>query len=215
MRAFIYDAMMVRLTTAWYKAVLERLTVGARVLDVGIGTGSALLKNRELVVERDLRIVGLDINQHYVEKCRNNIARSGLEDRIGVRLESIDEHYSSQPYDAVYFSASFMLMGNPKASLQHVSQLLNLDGRIYFTQTFQDRPSAWFEYIKPRLRLATTIDFGQVTYEQDFQRVMSEANIDLTTLETLSRSSSRSTRLAIGKPINRLPNRLRGSDYQN
>ena len=203
MRAFIYDAMMVRLTTAWYKAVLERLTVGARVLDVGIGTGSALLKNRELVVERDLRIVGLDINQHYVEKCRNNIARSGLEDRIEVRLESIDEHYSSQPYDAVYFSASFMLMGNPKASLQHVSQLLNLDGRIYFTQTFQDRPSAWFEYIKPRLRLATTIDFGQVTYEQDFQRVMSEANIDLTTLETLSRSSSRSTRLAIGRPIKR------------
>ncbi|MCH7666881.1 MAG: hypothetical protein IH936_13250 [Acidobacteria bacterium] len=73
MRALIYDAMMVRLTAAWYKAVLERLRVGARVLDVGIGTGSALLKNRELVVERDLRIVGLDINQHYVEKCRNNI----------------------------------------------------------------------------------------------------------------------------------------------
>lgn len=203
MRAFIYDAMMVRLTAAWYRAVLERLRVGARVLDVGIGTGSALLKNRELVVERDLRIVGLDINQHYVEKCRKNIARSGLEDRIEVRLESIDEHYCSQPYDAVYFSASFMLMGDPKASLQHVSQLLNLDGRIYFTQTFQDRPSVLFEYIKPRLRLATTIDFGQVTYEQDFQRVMSEANIDLTTLETLSRSSSRSTRLAIGRPIKR------------
>ena len=43
--ADIYDALIVHMTARWYAAVLERLRArgsGARVLDVGIGTASAL-----------------------------------------------------------------------------------------------------------------------------------------------------------------------------
>ena len=49
LRARIYDAAIVHMTAAWYRAVLERQPPGCRLLDVGIGTGSALLANAAFV----------------------------------------------------------------------------------------------------------------------------------------------------------------------
>ena len=42
-RALIYDKAIVGLTAGWYRAVLGRLAPGSHLLDIGIGTGSALL----------------------------------------------------------------------------------------------------------------------------------------------------------------------------
>ncbi|MEA3641327.1 MAG: SAM-dependent methyltransferase, partial [Lamprobacter sp.] len=38
MRSYIYDALILRLTSQWYAEVLRRLPEGAAMLDVGIGT---------------------------------------------------------------------------------------------------------------------------------------------------------------------------------
>jgi hypothetical protein len=45
-RAFVYDALILKLTTKWYEVVLCRLDEGSIVLDVGIGTAGALTKIR-------------------------------------------------------------------------------------------------------------------------------------------------------------------------
>ena len=37
-RTTVYDALILKLTTKWYEAVLSRLDEGSTVLDVGIGT---------------------------------------------------------------------------------------------------------------------------------------------------------------------------------
>jgi hypothetical protein len=39
-RAFIYDAIILRMTEKWYRTVLERLADGSIILDIGIGTAS-------------------------------------------------------------------------------------------------------------------------------------------------------------------------------
>ena len=44
----------------WYQAVFQRLQRGDRILDVGIGTASALVKNKEEILERRLSVVGID-----------------------------------------------------------------------------------------------------------------------------------------------------------
>lgn len=199
MRGWIYDAAILPLTTKWYAEVLSRIPNGARLLDVGIGTGGALARNAHTIRGKELHVVGVDIDEDYVKRSQAHMRKAGVEDLVDVRLESIYEHHGG-PYDAAYFSASFMLMPDPPAVLRHVSTLLAPSGRVYFTQTFQDRKSMVMERAKPLLGRVTTIEFGRVTYEDDFRRTVEEGGLDLAEFVTMDRKGSRSYRLAVGVP---------------
>jgi cyclopropane fatty-acyl-phospholipid synthase-like methyltransferase len=196
-RGLIYDAAILPLTARWYAEVLGRLSRGARLLDVGIGTGGALARNASTVRDRDLHVVGVDIDHAYVERCKRRMRTAGLEDRVEVRLQSVTDHVAAEPYDAVYFSASFMLMPDPPAVLRHVTTLLAPGGRVFFTQTFQDRRSPVMERAKPLLKRLTTIEFGRVTYEAEFRAALAEGGVALSELETIGRSGGRSYRIAV------------------
>jgi SAM-dependent methyltransferase len=197
-RALIYDTAIVGLTAGWYRAVLERLPEGCRLLDIGIGTGSALLANADLLTAKRIHVTGLDIDRDYVERCRRAVAGRGLADVIAPRLESVYDHHGG-PYDAAYFSASFMLLPDPPAALRHVRSLLAPGGRIYFTQTFEHAPSRAVETLKPLLRLFTTIDFGRVTYEADFRRALAAGGETVEAFETLNAGARRSGALAVSR----------------
>ena len=198
-RSAVYDALIVRMTAGWYRAVLRRLPTGCRLLDVGIGTGAALLANADLLVEKDLHVTGVDVDAAYVAQCRQTVARRGLDGRITVRLESIDDHRGG-PYNAAYFSGSFMLLPHPAATLRYLRSLLVPGGPVYFTQTFEHRRSRTAEMTKPLLRLVTSIDFGRVTYEPVFRATVAEAGFELVEMETLQPGSHRAAVLAIARP---------------
>lgn len=199
MRAWIYDKAILGLTTRWYAEVLDRLRPGAHLLDVGIGTGGALAKNAATLRAKELRVTGVDIDPDYVKKARQRVHRAELDERVEVVLQSIYDH-AGGPYDAVYFSASFMLLPDPAEALHHVQSLLAPEGRVFFTQTFQDRESKVMERVKPMLKAATTIDFGRVTYEHDFRDVVEQGGLQLTELSVMGRRGARSYRLAVGVP---------------
>lgn len=199
MRAWIYDRAFKPMTTKWYRSVLEDLAPGTRVLDVGIGTGGAIVSNADLVNGLDLHIDGVDIDPDYVKSATKALAKAGLSERVSVALESIYDHQGG-PYDAVYFAASFMLMPDPQGALRHVMSLLKPTGRIYFTQTFQEKRSPVLEKVKPMLVKVTTIDFGQVTYEADFLRVVDEAGMEVIDNHTLHRRGSQTFRRVVGRP---------------
>ncbi len=193
LRGIIYDHTFAKLTIDWYRAVLERLPESAEVLDVGIGTGGAVTANANLIIEKNLQITGLDIDADYLERCEKALARAGLSNHVNVRLESVYDHQGG-PYDAVYFSGSFMLLPDPVAALKHVMSLLRSNGSVYFTQTFHDRPSPLAEKIKPILHRVTTIHFGRVTYWDDFQEVLQQADArvkDVVILKQLRNTSFR------------------------
>jgi cyclopropane fatty-acyl-phospholipid synthase-like methyltransferase len=198
-RSAIYDAVIVGMTAGWYRAVLARLPRGCRLLDVGIGTGAALLANAALLRERDVRVTGVDVDAAYVERCRAAVAHAGLDDRVAVHLESIDTHRGG-PYDAAYFSGSFMLLPAPVASLRRVGSLLAGGGVVYFTQTFEQRRSRVVELVKPLLSLVTSIDFGRVTYEPEFRATIAEAGFRLIELERLIPGARRAAVLAVARP---------------
>ncbi|HHJ38043.1 MAG TPA: class I SAM-dependent methyltransferase [Methylothermaceae bacterium] len=194
LRGIIYDHTFAKLTIDWYQAVLERLPEGAEVLDVGIGTGGAVAANANLILEKNLQVTGLDIDADYLERCEKTLAKAGLSDHVSVRLESVYDHQGG-PYDAVYFSGSFMLLPDPIAALKHVLSLLRANGSVYFTQTFHDRPSPLAEKIKPILHRVTTIHFGRVTYWEDFQEVLQQAGAGVKEVVILKQLRSTSFRL--------------------
>ncbi len=191
--------MILRLTARWYAAVLERLPDDAALLDVGIGTAGALRANAELVRRKRLHVTGIDIDADYIARAQRTLQRSGLQDRVEARLESVYDHRGG-PYDAVYFSASFMLLPEPERALRHCCTLLKPGGRIYFTQTIQQTPSRAMETLKPLLKRFTSIDFGRVTYEGAFKAQIRDAGLDLEAFATLARHGSRASCLAVAVP---------------
>ncbi|MBA1145895.1 class I SAM-dependent methyltransferase [Ectothiorhodospiraceae bacterium WFHF3C12] len=201
MRSLIYDSLLLRLTSRWYAEVLDRVPEGAALLDVGIGTAGALLANAPLVAQKRLQIVGIDIDADYVERARRRLRDSPLAERADVRLESVYDHQGG-PYDAVYFSGSFMLLPEPERALRHCAALLTPSGRMFFTQTIQRRPSRWLEAVKPMLKRATSIDFGRVTYEDEFKAQIQAAGLDLEELTALDDHGNRASCLAVASSSN-------------
>jgi SAM-dependent methyltransferase len=197
-RGWVYDRFVSGMTAQWYREVLGRLPEHARVLDVGIGTGAALARCADLVVAKDLRIVGLDIDPDYLRRCARNLAEAGLSERVGVRPTSVYHHHGG-PYDAVYFSASLMLLPDPVAAIAHTAAQLAPGGLVFATQTFQHRRSPVVERIKPLVRHVTTIQFGRVTYEDEFRRSFADAGVDIVEMYTMRATRQSSYRLAVGQ----------------
>jgi hypothetical protein len=50
------------------------------------------------------------------------------------------------------------------------------------------------------LRTLTTIDFGRVTYEDDFRTELQTANVDLVEMAKLGGTRSRSYHIAVARP---------------
>jgi SAM-dependent methyltransferase len=199
-RAALYDLIIVPLTASWYDAVLNRVPVGCRLLDVGIGTGGALVAHAEQLRAMEIHVTGVDIDADYIERCVRVVQRERLQAFVVPRLESVYDHRGG-PYDAAYFSGSFMLLPDPPAAVRHVVQLLAPGGRLYFTQTFEHRRSRFLEVLKPLLRRLTTIDFGRVTYEADFTEALAAAGVAVTERVELHGSRQRSALLFVARPV--------------
>jgi SAM-dependent methyltransferase len=169
-RSWFYDAIIVAMTATWYRAFLNRVPMDAEILDVGIGTGTGLLHNRDLVVSKRLHVVGIDIDQDYVDAARLNVARC----RLGSHVEIIcTTNYQGGPFDAIYFSGSFMIIPNKVEFLKRMRGMLRSSehSRVYFSQTLE-KPGivgAIMTWLKPTLKWLTTIDFGTVTYRRNLE----------------------------------------------
>jgi SAM-dependent methyltransferase len=199
LRGWLYDQLVSGMTAEWYRQVLERLPDGARMLDVGIGTGAALARCADLVRAKRLDVVGLDIDPDYLARCRARTARAGLAGHVRPQLGSVYDHVGG-PYDAAYFSASLMLLPDPVGAIKHVAGLLSPGGRVFSTQTFHHRRSAVLEWAKPLAKHITTIHFGRVTYEDEFRRAFTDAGVELEELVTMRSTRHSSYRLAVARP---------------
>ena len=89
--ADIYDVVIIHMTERWYSEVLGRLDAGQRMLDVGIGTGSALCTpaNAALVATKRLKIVGIDYEERYIAKAKAVAASAGLSEALKVHCASV------------------------------------------------------------------------------------------------------------------------------
>lgn len=192
-RARVYDALIVQLTSGWYAEVLRRLPRKSALLDVGIGTGSALANNRDALVSKQITVEGVDYDGDYVKQCRALLAERALETRVAVHHASFYD-YEGGPFDGVYFSASLMIMPDPVAALRRAASMLKPGGFIYTTQTIQTRRSKLVEIGKPLLKFLTTIDFGSVTYEDDLLVTFKKAGLTLVENVAISGSTMDSTR---------------------
>lgn len=183
--ADFYDIVIIRMTRVWYRAVLDRCDVGERMLDVGIGTATALIKNKALLMQKRISVVGVDYEEAYVKKAETVIANAGLSKEVKVHCRSIyDPNLLADvgggiKFDCAYFSGSLTLMPDPPAALRCAASMLTDNGVVYVTQTFQNQPSPLTERVKPMLHRLTSIDFGRVTYAEEIAQIAAKAGMTI------------------------------------
>ena len=70
-----------------------------------------------------------------------------------------------------------MLMPDSAEALRVAKSQVVPGGPIYITQTIQNVKSPLMEWIKPRLSIVTTIDFGKVTYHSQIMELAKAAGL--------------------------------------
>ena len=225
-KSFIYNTIILQMTEKWYRVVLTRVDDGSVFLDVGIGNGGALLRCKDVIIAKDLKIIGIDIDDAYVEVGKVAIQEAELSDRVSIDKVSIydcnDKSLSelasklgidatnSCPIDVVYFSGSFSLLPDPVKALQLISKDIlstsgssssssgstDRGGSIYITQTYQRRTPFFLPYLKPLIKYVTTIDFGQLVKVEDVLETFKESGLDVVEHEVIEGSVDNSYQAA-------------------
>jgi alpha-N-acetylglucosaminidase len=170
MRNMLYQWVIGDATEHCYRSCLNYVYEKAVILDVGIGNGLMVKDHHREIKEKQLKIVGLDIDRTYLRHCREMVKNYDLADQIHL-IESRVEDFQPNghgSFDFILFSMSFMLLDNQERVLRRACKWLKSGGKILFFQTMFKSRNRLLEEIKPRLKHLTTIEFGEVTYDRDF-----------------------------------------------
>ncbi len=205
----LYNLIFSDMSKLCYNKCLQLYPENARILDVGIGNGVMIKNNHMLIKEKNLKITGLDINRHYLDHCRKMIVEFKLEKQVSVIHQSVLSFSPPEKhcYDYVFFGQSFMLMNEQGKILEKTKEWLNPQGKVVFFQTMFKNKSKLMEFVKPRLKFLTTVDFGKVTYEKDFYKLLDQGNFCPCEDKLLKRNVFKGEhRLIVTRPENSLHN---------
>jgi len=181
MKSLLYNLVINDLSRHCYENCLNYFPQRSAVLDVGIGNGAMLRNFHPLIRSKNLRITGIDINRYYLEHCRQLIEKYGLQDNITIYRMPVEEYEPapSASFDFILFSMSFMLFKDQDSVLERTMSWLKPGGKIIFFQTIHKDRFPLMEFIKPKLKYLTTVEFGKVTYEHEFRTTLQEHNLQV------------------------------------
>jgi S-adenosylmethionine-diacylgycerolhomoserine-N-methlytransferase len=130
----IYD-----LTRKYYllgrDVLIERLSLfeGARVLELGCGTGRNLIAAAKRYPQANF--FGIDISSQMLETARQNVAKAGLSNRIVLAQgdasdPAVTQIFGTGPFDRVFYSYTLSMIPVWREALAAGAAALAPDGRI-------------------------------------------------------------------------------------
>lgn len=181
MRNKLYEWLIGDATNYCYRSCLDYFSENSAILDVGIGNGVMVKDYHAAIKKKRLDITGLDINSTYLRQCRALVKNYDLSDRIKLYEQSVEAFrpLKDRSFDFILFSMSFMLLEDQEAVLERVSNWLRPEGEIVFFQTMFENRNRFIEMLKPRLKNLTTIEFGKVTYDDEFYGLLEKNNFSV------------------------------------
>lgn len=82
-----------------------------------------------------------------------------------------------------------MLMPDRVKALDIAKNLLSENGKIYFLMTLFQKKGYFQELagkVKPYLKYLTSIDFGQITYENEFTNILKDNGLNISYMKRLT-----------------------------
>ena len=129
------------------------LRPGARVLDIGCGTGLNFPLLQEQIGDAG-QLVGLDASQAMLDQARQRIAKAGWRnvELIHADAARLDEVVGTAPYDAVLFTYSLSIISDWRSAWAQARAVLLPGGRAAIVDL--SLPSGWGLPWWPLARLA-------------------------------------------------------------
>ena len=156
---------------------------------IDIGTGTGLPLQHFLKTAKAKRVLAIDINEAYVRRATQRFAN---DKRVDVRLMdfmSLDKSFTEK-FDVVFFGFSFMLMPDKELALRKAANLVKDGGKIILTLTLYDKKSAITEFIKPKIKYLTSVDFGDTMYKKDIPLLLRKADFEEVSSQRLQPSGN-------------------------
>jgi 2-polyprenyl-3-methyl-5-hydroxy-6-metoxy-1,4-benzoquinol methylase len=126
---FFRPGYLANLVSSWLPAldgVVEKLSSGARVADIGCGHGaSTILMAKAFPASR---FVGSDYHEDSIEAARQAAARAGVADRVSFEVASAKDFGGGGGFDLVCVFDALHDMGDPAGAARHVREQLAPDG---------------------------------------------------------------------------------------
>ena len=175
--ALIYDVVITLPLTKYFRLIsravyknevrlLNRRFEGEKysMIDIGTGTGLPLLEFMK--VSNAKRVLAVDIDQAYVKKAQARFKDSSVVEVKLLDFLKIDSE-PKEKFDVVFFGFSIMVIPDKVEALQKASKLVSDKGVILVFLTLYDKKNAFFEFVKPKIKFLTSIDFGEAICVKD------------------------------------------------
>lgn len=141
---------------------LSSLEGAISMIDIGTGTGTPL---QSILGQVNFsRVLAIDINKQYIETATQKFATT---DNVEVKEQDFLrflEDGNTEKFDVVFFGMSFMLMPDRQKALDVARKVLKPGGRVYTFLTLYHKKNSIVEFIKPKMKYFTGVDFGSVMY---------------------------------------------------
>ncbi len=124
------------LVATWIPAlcdVKEKLEAGARVADVGCGTGASTILMAKAFPNS--QFFGFDYHDKSIDAARESARRNGVADRVTFNVATAKE-FPGKDYDFVAVFDSLHDMGDPIGAAEHVRRSLAKDGTWMIVEPF-------------------------------------------------------------------------------
>lgn len=180
-RASLYDTARSTRASQWYSIVLRELPEHSYILAVGIGTGSSLLANANVITARNLCITAIDADESYVNACNQKVTQASLQQHVFPQIATLVDYNprNNRLFSHIIFVDSFATLHPFAQSLRAAVDLLvdQEDGRLFFAQALWQKKSTFAEWLRPKLSSLTSVNLADFVYEGDFDDALHDADL--------------------------------------
>ncbi len=165
-------------TPKLFYSVLKEIPESSNILDFGCGSGICYknIDTINLILKSKHKITGIDINKFAIGKFQDKINSNSLASKIDLKYGDIFTMEINEKFDYVIFSESAPLLSPEfliRVSSHIKTSLLKEGGKIIFINNLAENPQFITQFIKPKLKYITTIDFGRIIVKNEFDNLAS------------------------------------------
>lgn len=161
-----------------YEKILETIPNGSSILDVGVGDGIYFTNPAvvEMIKGKSIKIHGIDIDDGALVICKERITSSGIDDVVSVSCTDVLEINDRFDYALFIESYPVIPIDTFDRYISHIKQLVNK--QLVMFHNLVEKKDKWLEFMKPRIRRMTGVDFGVLTSSAEMREHLARWGFD-------------------------------------